>query len=223
MSTDNVLNHVRCVDKVSFFTSLNEKQKSYLLSQSITYPFKQGEWLDQLPQGIHIIHEGCIRQVIYQPSGTVHVIWNGKSGDILSENISLKQNNPFHFEAETNGALCIITQESIELLIKEDTTLALNLMKEAYAHIHLLEHRIFTLSIKDTTYRVAQALVDLADHHHQIKQSHQSLGEYCHLSRETVTRKLGILAKEGWIDIHRTYIQVKDIVALKAEIILKVQ
>lgn len=205
MSIDKIFNQQRCVDKIKLFSQLTEAQKQYLLDHAISYKFYKDEWIDQLPRGIYILHQGNLNQISTDMQTTIS--WH--EGDVIGEHQLLENHASLSFEAQNNGELCIITKESIMALIEHDHSLAIRLIKVSQQQIQHLKHRIYTLSIKDTTKKIAQALLDLQQHN-LITLSHQKIADYCQLTRETVTRKLQYLVKNNMIMITRTSIEIID-------------
>lgn len=208
MCIDKPNNH-RCIDHISLFETLSPAEKDKLFQCSHSYEFQKGEYIDDLPIGIYILTDGMLSQVNIQDNGQNHILNYYHDGAVIGENHLNQEENMLLFFAETDGKLCIIEKKDIQHIFQENSGHYYALLEKATRRITKLEQRIYTLSIKETTSRIAQTLLDLQQNQ-VIPYSHQQIADYCYISRETVTRKLAILVDEGYISIQRKKIYIID-------------
>lgn len=144
-------------------------------------------------------------------------------------------NHPFglpsedYAESTQDTKLCVVTSDEFTRFIHADTAFAMVLLVALRNRLHAAQSKIKDLAISSAPTRLLNELIRLAlshgkeqDGRYEIADrfTHQQLAEMSGLARETVTKTLGELEKQGFISYtpdHRVQLHVKTVIRECAE------
>lgn len=159
---------------------------------------------------------------VYKTSndGKEHIIHIFGDGYVFGEvTIYDKTEYPATAEVLENSRIGMIKIDDLEALIKEDTSLALELVKVLCRRLIMASVEIRNLAFKDAAQRTAIALLKLSQTHGvktskgtelKIDITRQELADAAGTTRESATRALAKLKKDNIIDIGDTIV-INDI------------
>lgn len=200
-----------------------QKKVETFFSKFTPKSFKKGDVFlqpDDQVSNIFLIKEGLVKQYILSENGEELTINVFRPNSFFPIMLALaNQPNKYFFEAQTNvSALRAPTKKVIEFL-EENPDVLLDLTKRFSAAILGLSIRVEELSFHQASNRISSLLLYLAERFGEIKDSkiviklpltHQDLASWTSLTRETVSRQLEQLSKEGIILYDRQSITILD-------------
>ncbi|KPU46084.1 cAMP receptor protein [Oxobacter pfennigii] len=152
--------------------------------------------------------------------GREHIIHIFGDGNVFGE-VTILNNIAYPATAEVleDSRIGMIKNDELELLMKEDGSLAFELIKVLCRRLHMASIEIRNLAFKDTLQRTAISLLKLSQSHGvktsrgielNIDITRQELADVAGTTRESVTRALSKLKKDKIIDMGDTII-IKDV------------
>ena len=196
-----------CISKIQLFKDLNiEKTKDIYLS-SEHKELKKSEIvfnIDDKIDHIIIIRHGKIKSSLYAEDGKEYIANIYVEGDIIGED-SIFLNQKF----ETNGiaiedtGVCIIDKKIIKDLIVNDSEFSIKMIENLSNKLYKSQKLLEIVSIKDSYKRLAAFLLyrsSIVDSQ-LIELNQENIASSIAMSRETVSRKLTQLEKNGLIEL----------------------
>jgi len=114
-------------------------------------------------------------------------------------------------EVVEDSMLCVMSRNDVERLIASNPRVALNVVHLLATRNAELEERLERQAFQSVHERLAAILLRLAGDGSEIEDvSHQQIAESIGASRETVTRALGDFRSQGFIELGRSHISIKD-------------
>jgi CRP/FNR family cyclic AMP-dependent transcriptional regulator len=114
-------------------------------------------------------------------------------------------------EALDDCTICIMSRNDLETMIAANPLVALNIIRNLASRVHDLESRLEMQAFQSVPARLAATLLRMAGAGMEVSgASHQQIAETIGASRETVTRALGDFRDQGFIEIGRSRIWIKD-------------
>lgn len=172
---------------------------------------------------IYFVISGKVKIYKTSSDGKEHIIHIFGEGYVFGEvTIYDKTEYPATAEVMEDGCIGMIRIVDLEVLIKEDSLLALELVKVLCRRLLMANAQIRDLSFKDTAQRTAIALLKLSQSHGvktskgtslNLNITRQELADVAGTTRESATRALAELKKDNIIDIGETIV-IHDIDAL---------
>ena len=100
--------------------------------------------------------------------------------------------------------------------IEEFASLRARVLEQFYAEISRLESQMSQYS-RNASQRIAHLVLHMAEDSNRIRlpMSHKEMGNYLHLSPETVSRVFARFQRHGWLDSHRREIKIRNRAALE--------
>ena len=173
--------------------------------------FSEGDAGDSL----HIITSGVLKVVKYSKDGKTKTlaILNKKTG--LEKWLFTKEARSATVEALEETRTLSISMEDYEDVISKEPSISLQIIKSLSERLSKADRDIKILAHGDAKSRVACVLMDFKDNQNQVRFSHQEIGDLAGLSRETTTRVLNSLEKEGLVKAQHKSVLILDIKNMK--------
>jgi len=210
----NTCHHELCATRVPIFSSLDQKQLSFILSLINRKKYDKGELL--LRQGepsrnLVIVNQGKVKAFTDTVEGKEQILYIFSPGDFFGEkSLLMDEVASYHIETLEQTNVCMIQKEDFQNLIKKDSNIALKVMEELCRRLDKLEKTIETMGTKSVETRINNVLIEFAqkygkDHEKgiiiELPLSREGIANYLGLTRETVSRKLSLLQEEGIIEM----------------------
>ncbi|MCM1991959.1 Crp/Fnr family transcriptional regulator [Oceanirhabdus seepicola] len=216
-----------CLRTVPFLSSLDPHQLKEVSKGTVRRRYKKGERIfseGETARKLYMLCSGKVKIFRYTPDGKELILY------ILSPNyfsfigaFNLLKETTFDFSAEAleDTVLCTLDKHEFENIILKYPKVTLKILEEAYDRINKIESLVYRLSTNNVDAKVAGLLLSLikdfgveADDgiHLNMTMNREEMGSYAGLTRETMSRKLRSMQKQGLIEIQgNKKIIVKDI------------
>ena len=189
--------------------------------------YKKGQILiyrGEEPQGVFNIVSGRIKQYDVSDEGHSVIVNIYKQSAFFPMQWAInRKNNEYFFEAITSVQLRVAPPDEVVEFLKDNTDILYELLSRVYSGMDGLLRRMAHLMASKASIRVLFELVTESkrfahqqkDGSYVIPMHSYELADVAGLSRETVSRELALLKKDGLIDINRRNVIVKDLDGLE--------
>jgi len=214
-----------CINRVKLFENLSASEQYHILKESRHKLFPKNTIImrpeDQADKVI-IIKTGKLKLCAYDENGKEYIYDIIGDGDILGEEAIFSENPVgMYVEAITDVNVCILTRELLESLLASNSAFAIKLIRSLGKRVAEDKNKIRLLSIPDAKKRLEQYLALCCDQigHNQIELTRDVIASAINVSRETVSRKLSEIEKDGNIRLigyKKIYVLNKEKLKLNA-------
>ncbi len=209
-----------CTSKISLFKPLSLEEQKELISKARHLDYKRGETIFyeyDIADKIIIIRYGKLKINRYSMEGKEYVL------DILAEGDIYGEQNIFSGKAfETNAialgecGLCLISLTDIQQLILKNPEIGIKILSMVGQKLSVANELVQLLSVNDAKARVAGFLLFRSNRikGQTIELTRDDISAYINIRRETISRKLGELCKEGAVKLEgnrKIYVLNRDI------------
>jgi len=161
---------------------------------------------------IHIVAQGKVKIVKNTKEGKAKTLAILKEGENFGEMALLtKDARTATVEAIEETSTLSITREDFEYLVKKEPSISFQIIKTLCERLARADRDIKNLALGDARSRIACVLADLQKEMKVLKLTHQDIAELAGLTRETTTRTLIQLEKEGVVQTASKSITITDI------------
>lgn len=213
----------RLLKNLLMFKDLNEESLQKIYKIWYEKEYKKGSiiFMEGDPGvAFYYIISGKVKLYTTSCDGREHIINIFGDGCVFGE-ATLLTGIDYPATAETleDSKIGVLKNNDLENLIKEDTSLALEIIKVLSRRLIMASRVIRNMAFKDTAQRTAAALFELSQNHGvnthdgielNLEITRQELADVVGASRESISRVLSRLKKNGIIDINSN-ITIKDI------------
>ncbi len=172
------------------------RQKHFAKEQML---FHQGAAVD----GLWVIRHGKVKLADYDASGKERILEVLHDGDVIGEQLFLtgEEHYPFSAICLTEVDSCLIPSELFRRELKDNPALVRNVACSIGKKLGNARHQNLILTENDAMARVALYMLQQDEHclNHEISLGIDDIAAMINLRRETVSRKLGELVKNGVI------------------------
>lgn len=196
----------KCLSKVNLFKKLgvDESKSIYLSANHYEYEkgvniFNIGDLIDK----IIIVRYGKIKASTYDEYGRENIRKIYFEGDIIGEDsIFLDKSFDFNGVAIEKTGICKIDKITLRNILVRDHDFSLDMIKSLSEKVYETEKLLEILSIKDSYTRLAAFLAyrSKITKNEIISLNQENIALSINMSRETVSRKLSQLEKDGYIE-----------------------
>lgn len=203
--------HKLCAKKVSLFHNLNTEQLELIVSLVIRKHYKKGDYL--LHHGepfdvLYIVNSGRLKATHYSEDGReqiLHIIDEGESFGELS--LLKKSTIPYDLIAMKECHLCTVPKKEFDALIVKHPEIMLSILSAAHDHIMSLEAHVSAVTSNDADVRLKFLIKSLSKKavlthnglQFRLDITREDMANYVGVTRETISRKISKLSKEGTI------------------------
>ncbi|MBO8126935.1 MAG: Crp/Fnr family transcriptional regulator [Firmicutes bacterium] len=209
--------------EVDLFTFLTEDQFNQLVAAAAQKKLAKNEvlFLEGDPgEAMFIILEGAVQVYTLSPEGKEKILAILGQGDLLGE-LSLLDGEPRSATAQAlePTRLAVIDRAQFERFIRENSEVALILLRDLAHRLRQTDAHLQDLVFKDIQSRLAKVLLDLAEDYGEntsqgvkikLKLTHQQLANYVGSTRETVTRTLLAFQDAGYVGFDQRFLVITD-------------
>ncbi len=220
---------ISILKKVNVLKDLDDKDLKQIINVTIEKSLRKGSIIfmeGDKGDAFYFIKSGKVKVSKTNTDGRELIFTILSDGDVFAE-VTLFNDIPYPANAEVLEDACIgmIRNEDFENLIKNNTDIALHIIKIFSKKLYSSQQKVKELALGDTYSRTAQTIIKLAQNNGKensngievnLSMSRQELANLIGTARETVSRALSQFKKEGSIDIDRKIITIKNMEKLKA-------
>lgn len=214
------------------FTEISAELKELLQTSHQTRKIEKGTFLFQegmMANELFIVQSGLVQISKIVPDGRELTLRMCSQGDLIGE-LSLFCLAPKYMmnaKVLENGEVSVIFQDELEEKLKQDHSLALELMKYISLQYRKTQTKFRDLVLHGKKGALYSTLIRFSNSYGVVTEqgiviktplTNQELANFCGTSREVVNRMLGDLRKNNVISIEKGIITIHRLAFLKAEI-----
>ncbi len=217
---------VKLLKKVSLFEGLDENELTALASSTVVRTFPKDNVIilaEEQGDTLFVIQRGRVKVSIVSEDGREVILSTLGEGDFFGD-MSLLDSKPrsANVTATEETELLMLRRGDFLHLIKNIPQIAIKLLAVLAGRLRKTDRKIEGLALSDVTGRITQTLLQLAEDqgvytekgaHIRNRPTHQDLANMSGTTRETVTRILKRLEKQGYI-----ISSGRDMIILKEEL-----
>jgi len=201
-----------CIYKVPIFSSLNNEELMNIARQIDHKQYKKGEIIiheGEKSNAITIIRSGSAKACRYSPDGKEQIVYIFSEGDFFGEqNLLTERTASYSVEALTDLRVCTLSKNDFQPLLYKYPDISIKILTELSERMYRLENAMQGMGVRNVDYRVASLLLEFAVKYGrktsegiiiQMPLSREGIASYLGVARETVSRKLGQMEKDGII------------------------
>jgi CRP/FNR family transcriptional regulator len=217
--------------KTPLFASLTEAEIHALASRVVRKSWKRGEQLfaeGDPCSGLFLVASGKVRIFKLSASGREQVLAMEGAGSSFAELPVFDGGNyPASASAWEDSEILFISRKDFQNFCREHPEVGLKLIAVVGSRLRRLVGIIEELSFTTVRQRLISLIVQLAEVegtrskegiHLELKKSHQDFAAELGTVRELVSRNLGRLQAEGYLEVEGRKLVVKDLSGLKREL-----
>jgi CRP-like cAMP-binding protein len=223
IQTSSDCNHCGSKDK-GIFCQMEEKGITALSDNKVMNQYKKGQtiFLQGNPAyGIYCVSNGQIKLTKVGNQGKETIVGLAGNGDVIGEaSFFTGRNYQLSATALTDTKVCFIDKRYFLGLLKEDSSIALNLLSKMSKEIEDTEEKIVMGHQKNVLERLATLLIDLSEVHGvkvdqkrtkiDLKLSREEMASLIATAPETLIRTISELRDEGILDQEGKLIIIND-------------
>lgn len=200
-----------CAEKVPIFAGLTKDELKKIILLTVNHQYRKGEAL--ITEGadtdtLYIVNEGMVKLCKVNSEGKEQILRVLKDGDFFGElNIfgDIKTAN-FSAYAIRDTNICSVSRAKMTHIMKENPGISLKILGTLSRRLASTENLAQKLSSGNADSRTAFVLLELAEKYGvtgsegvmiHLPLNREELASYAGLTRETLSRKLSGLEKEG--------------------------
>ncbi|HEV8572926.1 MAG TPA: Crp/Fnr family transcriptional regulator [Actinomycetota bacterium] len=153
-------------------------------------------------RALYIVKRGRVRLYRLWQDGRQVTLGAFESGEVFGtlELFGAAGRNAFA-EAEQDSLLCLLREEDLGELIGRHPEVALRLLRILGARLAAVEEQLENIAFRSAEQRVARSLLRLLGRLREprLRVSHEQIARSAGVARETVTKVLGAMEREGWL------------------------
>ena len=203
-----------CVSKVPIFSALNQEDLQEILKLTQHPVYKKGDILcnegDTLAT-LFIVNEGIIKLSKFNVDGKEQILNLIGEGEIFGEYHLFSDFEPYNFTATAirKAKICTLSKEHMDFLLDKHPSISRKIFSEISKKLIRTENLAQNLSSVNTDAKVAYVLMSFADQYgstigdiirFELPVNREVMANYAGVTRETMSRKLSALEKEGVIE-----------------------
>lgn len=194
---------------------VNERQ--YKKSMIIFFEGEPGE-------AVYFVIKGKVKIFKTNADGKEQIIHIMQNGDVFAESVLFTGlDYPASAEVLEDSVIGILRCDDLEDLIRQDGDLAVAIINIMGRRLQFVSDQIKNLGLRDAMGRVVDVIIKMAERGKEtpdgimveFKLPRQEFASLAGTTRETATRALGTLQKEGSLYLDKDTLYIKDIKKLK--------
>ncbi len=206
------MNKIELLQSVSLFWDLAEKELGYISEKMVLRHYEAGQMiLLEASEGeqCFFVTEGSVKITRLSKEGREVILAILNDGDFFGEMSLLDgESRSANVIALDDTKVLTLNRNDFLLVIKEYPQIAIQLLKEMALRLRKSDRQIASLSLSIAEKRIALCILRIAEEQGVIQKGHvsipkapiqQDIANMSGTSRETVSRALKLLEKEGFI------------------------
>ncbi|MBZ4687887.1 MAG: family transcriptional regulator, cyclic receptor protein [Clostridia bacterium] len=221
--------HTKLLRKIDLFSDLSEDLLQKISELIVTQTYKKGEtifWEGDPGEAFYFLYSGKVKASKLFPTGQEIIICTLGPGDVFAEVTLLKKDQPYPVTATAleKSEVGFIKNKDLENLLKENSGLALELIRQLNNKLIEAHHRIRNMGVTDVFTRTVTILKKLSESFGketgegikiELRLSRQDMANLVGTTRETISRVVSKLKNQEIIDVKGQAIIIKDMEALE--------
>ncbi|MEX0874626.1 MAG: Crp/Fnr family transcriptional regulator [Actinomycetota bacterium] len=191
--------------ELDLFRGLSEEELEYCKRTLPMFTANAGRLVvtpNSVEKVLYILKKGGVRLYRLSRDGREVTLGTLAPGDVFGTLPlfgALSRNT--YAEAATEAVICKINEEQLADLVARHPDIAITLLRIVGERLAAAEDQIEDLAFRSAQQRVARAVVKLleASRRGKLSVSHEQIARDAGVARETVTKVLGGMEREGWI------------------------
>ena len=206
-----------CVSKVPIFKTLDGEQMLKIACKIEHKEFKKNEIIfneEDKGSTLYFINEGQIKLYKFTRDGKEQILYILSNGDFFGElNLLKKSTYNFSAKALTDCKVCTLQENEFKEMIKENPSIAINLLEEVTERLTETEKLVQSLATNDVDARLAYLLLNFSERYGKnngqnveftLPITREDMANFIGVTRETISRKLRRLEDDKLIKISGT-------------------
>jgi CRP/FNR family transcriptional regulator, cyclic AMP receptor protein len=215
---------VATLRSVPLFAELHEEDIERISQNVRTRTYPRGSVIvfeDDPGDAMFVVSKGQVKVVLTGDDGREVILATLSEGEFFGE-MSLIDDEPrsAHVIAMDDSDLLVLRREDFQHRLHESPRIAIGLLGALCKRLRAADKKIGGLALLDVSGRVARLLIEMADESDGVTIrraiTHHTISQMIGSSRETVSRSISNMVEQGWIDVTRTTITIKNRSALQA-------
>jgi CRP/FNR family transcriptional regulator, cyclic AMP receptor protein len=217
----------RLIAKVDILKPLppEEVERLALLSSSMRLEVGEAIAVDEDQEALLLLASGWVR--VHEPSAagpdlTISLI---EEGTVVEQTgFAVRLSRPLRVEALQPSVLLVLAWEDFEELVFRNPKVGIKTLRLLSERLATCEARLSDMVHKEVPARLAGLILRLSEYEGLVtddgsrkiptRYTHQQLASMVGSNRESVTRAMGRLQREGGVEVRNRYIHIVDIYAL---------
>jgi CRP/FNR family transcriptional regulator, cyclic AMP receptor protein len=195
-----------CLQETDLFLGLSPEEMASWARRLPTVRVAPGELvftpLDR-PRALYIVKRGRVRLYRLWTDGRQVTLGIFEPGEVFGTLELLGRAGRDAFaEAEEDSLLCLLREEDLEELIRRHPGVGLWLLRILGSRLAAVEEQLENIAFRSAEQRVARSLLRLLGRRREpkLRVSHEQIARSAGVARETVTKVLGAMEREGWLE-----------------------
>lgn len=202
-----------CVAKVPVFSSLDHDEQEKIHSLILRRKYRKGEFLlmeGDIQESLMILHSGKVKVFRYTQDDKEQILYILSEGDFFGErNLFKRLKSTCFIQALEETDLCLISGKAFLNFLRSHPDTSVKMLEELSRRMERLEDAVHNMGTMSSESRLTSVLVDFASQYGkqqkngillELPLSREGIANYIGITRETVSRKLGLLQDEGLIE-----------------------
>jgi CRP/FNR family cyclic AMP-dependent transcriptional regulator len=155
------------------------------------------------PRALYIVKQGRLRLYRLWPDGRQVTLGVFEPGEVFGTlELFGGAGREAFAEAEEDSLLCLLREEDLGELIGRHPEVALRLLRILGSRLASVEDQLESIALRSAEQRVARSLLRLLGRRREprLRVSHEQIARSAGVARETVTKVLGAMEREGWLE-----------------------
>lgn len=225
------MNHAKTLGKASLFSSLSERELTFLLERVVSRRYAAGEVVFSEGEpcaGLYVVESGCIRIFKTSVGGREQVLSiEGPGSSVAELPVFDGGNYPASVVATEDSVLLFVSKQDFQALCLTHPQVALKVLRVVGARLRRLVGIIEELSFTTVRHRLGAYLLRLAQSEGRkvaqgvevmLPANNQELAAQIGTVRELVSRNLSRLQSEGVVSIDGRSVVIRDLRALESDL-----
>ena len=217
------MNKTELLKAVSLFWDLKDEELGYIADKMISKKFENGNLIfleESEGENLFFVVEGSVKITRLSKDGREVILAMLNAGDFFGEMSLLDgEARSANVIALENTEVLILNRHDFLEVLHNYPQIAIQLLKEMTSRLRKSDRQIVSLSLSDAEKRIALCIIRFADEQGMIRNGkvtvpkvpiQQDIANMAGTSRETVSRAMGLLAEEKYIERHGRELIILD-------------
>ncbi|SDL37969.1 Crp/Fnr family transcriptional regulator [Halarsenatibacter silvermanii] len=207
--------------KVDLFSSMEEKQIEELSDLLEFHSFSEGEAIfraGEKGRKMYLLKSGRVKIIKISPDGKEQIIKFLEKGEIFGEVVLFGvEYYPVTTICQKSSEIGILSRKKFRSYFLGNPMIGWNMLEVMAQKLYFTQQRIENLAMKDARRRISQALLELSGADNNVVESfnQEEFASYLGVTRETISRNISKMKREGLIKRKGSKLVIKDIESLK--------
>jgi CRP/FNR family transcriptional regulator len=207
-------NHRCCAGRVPIFSPLDASELRQVTELIVQKKFGKDAYIimeGDIPRDFFIVSSGRVKVYGYSPEGREQIMYVLNKGDFFGERYLVRDKSAgFYVQAVEDTVLCTIDSRKFRDLLARYPAMGLKIMEVLCDRLERMESMLCRISPREVDSRISMLLLELSQKFGrrengavliELPMSREEMAGSIGVARETVSRKLASLKREGIIDI----------------------